>query len=66
MIYFFGTGSSPKVVFGGKGLTEQQKTEAVLVLENLPPTETPYGKRAKFYVDPETKQFSYIYEDIIE
>ena len=64
MIYFFGTGSSPKVVFGGKGLTEQQKAEAVLVLENLPPTETPEGKRAKFYVDPETKKFSYIYEDI--
>ena len=64
MIYFFGTGTSPKVVFGGKGLTDQEKAQAVLVLENLPPTETPAGKRAKFYVDPVTLQFSYIYEDI--
>ena len=64
MIYFFGTGTSPKVVFGGKGLTDQEKAQAVLVLESLPATETPDGKRAKFYVDPETKEFSYIYEDI--
>ena len=64
MIYFFGTGTTPKIVFGGRGLTEEQKAEAVLVLENLPPTETPDGKRASFYIDPETKQFSYIYEDI--
>ena len=64
MIYFFGTGTSPKVVFGGRGLTEQEKAEAVLALETLPATKTPAGKRAKFYVDPETKQFSYIYEDI--
>lgn len=64
MIYFFGTGTSPKVVFGGKGLTDQEKAQAVLILENLPATETPAGKRAKFYIDPETKQFSYIYENI--
>jgi len=65
MIYFFGTGISPKIVFGGRNLTEEQKTSAVLVLENLPPTQTPEGKMAKFYVDPTTKQFSYIYEDIV-
>jgi hypothetical protein len=64
MIYFFGTGNSPKIVFGGKGLTEEQKAEATLILENLPPTETPAGKRAKFYIDPVTKEFSYIYEDV--
>lgn len=64
MIYFFGTGTEPKAVFGGRGLTEEEKAEAVLVLENLPLTDTPAGKRAKFYVDPETKEFSYIYEDI--
>jgi hypothetical protein len=62
MIYFFGTGVSPKVVFGGRGLTEEEKAEATLVLENLPPTETPEGKNAKFYIDPETNEFSYIYE----
>ena len=66
MIYFFGTGTSPRVTFGGKNLTEEQKAEAVLILESLPPTETPKGKRAKFYVDPITKEFSYIYEDILE
>lgn len=64
MIYFFGTGESPKIVFGGKGLSEEEKATAVLVLENLPATETPVGKRAKLYVDPITKEFSYIYEDI--
>jgi hypothetical protein len=62
MIYFFGTGTNPKVVFGGRNLTEEEKAEATLVLENLPPTETPEGKNAKFYIDPETKEFSYIYE----
>jgi hypothetical protein len=62
MIYFFGTGKDVKVVFGGRNLTEEEKAEATLVLENLPPTETPEGKRAKFYIDPETKEFSYIYE----
>jgi len=64
MIYFFGTGTSPKIVFGGKSLTEAEKATATLVLETLPPTETPEGKRVKFYIDPETNEFSYIYEDI--
>jgi hypothetical protein len=64
MIYFFGTGDNTKVLFGGRNLTEQEKSEATLVLENLPPTNTPEGKRARLYVDPETKEFLYIYEDI--
>ena len=64
MIYFFGTGNNPKVVFGGRSLTDDEKASATLALENLPATATPAGKRAKFYIDPITKQFSYIYEDI--
>jgi hypothetical protein len=64
MIYFYGTGTNIKIVFGGRTLSEEEKTEATLVLNNLPPTETPQGKRAKFYIDPDTNEFSYIYEDI--
>jgi hypothetical protein len=63
MIYFFGTGNNIKVVFGGFSLSEKEKAEATLVLESLPPTSTPAGKRARFYIDPTTKQFSYVYED---
>jgi hypothetical protein len=63
MIYFFGTGYNIKTVFGGKTLTEEEKAGATLVLESLPPTETPEGQVAKFYIDPKTKQFSYVYED---
>jgi uncharacterized protein (DUF427 family) len=63
MIYFFGTGDSIKVVFGGKNLTESEKSQASLVLESLPPTSTPAGKAAKFYIDPTTKQFEYKYVD---
>lgn len=66
MIYFFGTGNDTRVVFGGRSLTEDEKSKASLVLDNLPPTSTPEGKRAKFYVDPKTKEFSYIYEDIVK
>jgi hypothetical protein len=64
MIYFFGTGTNTKVVFGGRMLTNEEKSKATLILNNLPPTETPQGKRAKFYIDPDTNEFSYIYEDI--
>lgn len=64
MVYFFGTGSNLKVVFGGRNLTEAEKAEASLVLENLPPMQSPEGKRGKFYVDPVTKEFSYIFEDV--
>ena len=63
MIYFFGTGDNTSIVFGGRNLTEERKAEASLILENLPPTNTPEGKKARFYVDPETKEFRYIYED---
>ena len=63
MIYFFGTGENTRVVFGGKSLTEEQKLEASLVLETLPPTDTPPGKKAQFWVDPETKEFEYRYVD---
>jgi len=63
MIYFFGTGTNVKTVFGGRNLTEKEKAEATLVLESLPATSTPAGKRARFYIDPTTKQFSYLYED---
>jgi hypothetical protein len=62
MIYFFGTGENPKVVFGGNNLSEEEKAEASLVLESLPPTDTPKGHQARFYIDPESKEFSYIYE----
>lgn len=63
MIYFFGTGRETKAVFGGRNLTEEQKAEAILVLESLPPTETPEGKMAVLYIDPDTHEFSYLYED---
>jgi hypothetical protein len=63
MIYFFGTGTNVKTVFGGRNLSDEEKSEATLVLESLPPTSTPSGKRARFYIDPTTKQFSYVYED---
>jgi hypothetical protein len=63
MVYFFGTGYNVKTVFGGSNLTDKEKAGATLVLESLPPTETPKGKMAKFYIDPTTKQFSYKYED---
>jgi len=66
MIYFFGTGRSPKVVFGGRNLTEAEKASASAVLESLPPIQSPSGKKATFYIDPETKEFSYIFEDIPE
>jgi hypothetical protein len=62
MVYFFGTGYQVKVVFGGSNLTEDEKKKATLVLESLPLTETPAGKVAKFFINPETKQFEYKYE----
>lgn len=64
MIYFFGTGNNTRIVFGGKSLTEEERNNATLVLDNLPPTDTPKGKKAKFWIDPKTKDFKYIYEDI--
>jgi hypothetical protein len=63
MVYFFGTGYNVKTVFGGKNLTEAEKASATLVLETLPPTNTPAGKVAKFYINPTTKQFEYKYEN---
>jgi hypothetical protein len=63
MVYFFGTGYEVKTVFGGKNLTEAEKSKATLVLESLPLTDTPKGKVARFYINPTTKQFEYKYED---
>jgi hypothetical protein len=62
MVYFFGTGYNVKTVFGGRNLSDKEKSEATLILESLPPTDTPEGKVARFYVDPTTKKFSYKYE----
>jgi hypothetical protein len=63
MVYFFGTGYNVKTVFGGKNLSDKEKSEATLVLQSLPPTDTPNGKMARFYIDSKTKQFSYKYEE---
>jgi len=66
MIYFFGTGDKVKVIFGGNNLSESEKEEATLVLNSLPPTQTPSGKMAKFFIDPTTKAFSYVYIDKVQ
>jgi len=63
MIYLYGTGNKIKLIFGGHALSDEQKANATLILESLPPTNTPPGKVASMYIDPVTKQFSYVYID---
>jgi hypothetical protein len=47
-------------------LTEQQRAKATLVLETLPEPEERDGYYAVRYIDPATKEFSYIYREIEE
>ena len=66
MIYLFGIEDQVSVVMHERFLTEEQRAKATLVLEELPEPEQRDGYYAVRYIDPETKEFSYIYREIEE
>ena len=66
MIYLFGIKDQVSVIMHERFLTEEQREKATLVLETLPEPEERDGYYAVKYIDPETKEFSYIYREIVE
>ena len=66
MIYLFGTEDQVSVIMHERFLTNEQREKATLVLENLPEPEERDGYYAVIYIDPVTKEFSYIYREIVE
>ena len=63
MIYLFGTGEQVSIVYQGNTLTEENKAKATLVVEELPDEEEREGYYAVLYIDPESKELSYIYKE---
>lgn len=66
MIYLFGTEDQVSIIMHERFLTEEQRENATLVLETLPEPEERDGYYAVKYIDPETKEFSYIYREIVK
>jgi hypothetical protein len=66
MIYLFGTEDQVSVIMHERFLTEEEREKATLVLETLPEPEERDGYYAVRYIDPVTKEFSYIYREIVE
>ncbi len=66
MIYLFGTEDQVSVIMHERYLTKEQREKATLVLETLPEPEVRDGYYAVRYIDPVTKEFSYIYREIVE
>lgn len=66
MIYLFGIGDKVSVIMHEKYLTKEQREKATLVLEKLPEPEERDGFYAVRYINPITKEFSYIYREIVE
>jgi len=66
MIYLFGTEDQVSVIMNERFLTKEQREKSTLVLETLPEPEERDGYYAVRYIDPVTKEFSYIYREIVE
>ena len=66
MIYLFGIEDQVSVIMHERFLTEEQRAKATLVLETLPEPEQRDGYYEVRYIDPVTKEFSYIYREIVE
>ena len=66
MIYVFGTEDQVSIIMHERFLTKEQREKATLVLETLPEPEERDGYYAVKYIDPVTKEFSYIYREIEE
>ena len=66
MIYLFGIKDQVSVIMNERFLTKEQQAKATLVLETLPEPEQRDGFYAVRYIDPVTKEFSYIYREIAE
>ena len=66
MIYLFGIEDQVSVIMHERFLTKKQREKATLVLEELPEPEQREGYYAVRYIDPKTKEFSYIYREIVE
>ena len=66
MIYLFEIEDQVSVIMHERFLTKEQQAKATLVLETLPEPEERDGFYAVRYIDPETKEFSYIYREIVE
>ena len=67
MIYLFGVGDSVSVIYKEKFLSPEEKERASLVVEELP--EEPEEKENHticLFLNPETKELSYVYKEIIE
>ncbi len=66
MIYLFGTEDQVSVIMNERFLTKEERAKATLVLETLPEPEEREGYYAVRYIDKDTKEFSYIYREIVE
>ena len=66
MIYLFGTEDQVSVIMHERFLTKEERAKATLVLETLPEPEVKEGYYAVKYIDKDTKEFSYIYREIVE
>ena len=66
MIYLFGLEDQVSVIVNERFLISEQRAKATLVLEVLPDQEERVGYFAVKYIDPETKELSYIYREIVE
>ena len=64
MIYLFGIKDQVSVITHERYLTEQERANATLVMEELPEPEVREGYYAERFIDPDTKEFSYIYKEV--
>lgn len=64
MIFLFGIKDQVSVIMHERFLTEQERANATLVMEELPEPDVRDGYYAVRYIDPDTKVFSYIYKEI--
>ena len=64
MYYLFGKEDLVYIKVDDENLTEKEKSEATIILEELPtPPEYIEGKDRILFIDPETLEVSYIYRD---
>jgi len=65
MIHYFGTGYMISMVTSEEFLTEEQASQATLIVESEEVPEVREGFKARRFIDPDTIEFSWVYEEIV-
>ena len=63
MVFLFGIGEQVSVITHERFLTHDQQAKATMVLNELPVPESKEGFYHVLYINPVTKQLSYVYKE---